>query len=279
MDFGPGRPPRADGNSSDADAGSTQTKRDPFDWAGAARYDLEYKKISRRYKYAHALQNRLVDCALRGGNSGAAIVVDLGCGTANDGLEILRSRRNAIYLGIDKSEAMLARARRKLRAADFGPRSILVKADVREITATELSSIAIAHGLVPYFRCLICTLFLHHYSDKERRAVYRMARKLLTDQGVLIVTDLYANSLPFCANQALLQEVRDVRLAIRRLGSSASGSDTPTTLSEQHYLAENKPAELGAELCLLRSEGFSQIDIPYRCGQLAILAAHPREQT
>jgi ubiquinone/menaquinone biosynthesis C-methylase UbiE len=92
---------------------------DPYDWSGASRYDLDAQQMPPRYFLAHLIQNELVSAVLRSVSVTHPVVIDVGCGTASDALEILSSVETAIYVGVDRSDAMLTHATDKLARHSF----------------------------------------------------------------------------------------------------------------------------------------------------------------
>src|SRR5918911_1265581 len=59
------------------------------------------------------------------------LTLELGCGTGRLALPLLRS--GARVVGVDRSEAMLGRARRKARRAGLAPRARFVRGDIRRL--------------------------------------------------------------------------------------------------------------------------------------------------
>src|SRR5262249_43856359 len=58
-------------------------------------------------------------------------VLELGCGTGRVTLPVARG--GARVVGVDRSAAMLAQARRRVRRAGLGPRVALVRSDIRAL--------------------------------------------------------------------------------------------------------------------------------------------------
>jgi len=58
-------------------------------------------------------------------------ILELGCGTGRIAVPILRS--GASLIGIDRSDAMLARARQRAKRAALGPRALFVRGDIRAL--------------------------------------------------------------------------------------------------------------------------------------------------
>lgn len=245
----------------------------PFGPIGAATYDHQALCMSRRYKHAHAIQNRLVRTALRKSSAAHPVIVDLGCGTAADGAAILLKADDAIYLGLDYSKYMLARAIDKFKRQGLQSRGLFLERDLRAVTADEIRA---ALGAVRRDRrvaSVISALALHHYEPDMKARVYKLAYDLLPARGLLVLTDLYSNTIPLCAEDALQMELRDVRRTTASIASSQQNTGGDTTVSERHYKEDNCPQTLMDELALLARTGFRNIDLVYRSGQLGVIAA------
>jgi SAM-dependent methyltransferase len=254
---------------------SQSTKRGllrPFSRSGSVRYDHDTEGMPRRYHTAHAIQNDLVSSFLKTGQGGQ-IVVDLGCGTANDGLCLLSGTRNVIYLGVDYSEHMLTRASDKLERAGFKDRSFLIERDFRNVTKYEIFE---AIGRMPSnakISSVISAIALHHYDLQEKRRIYELAFDLLPRRGLLVLTDLYSNGIGQCADWAWNKELLEIREAADRLkkrsGNKYRGA---STISERHYREENRPQVLSEETSMLMEIGFNKVEVIYRHGQLGVIA-------
>jgi SAM-dependent methyltransferase len=245
----------------------------PFGYLGAARYDRDSRHMARRYKSAHVIQNDLVHRAL--GHTGASyqVVVDLGCGTGTDGLHVLSKASNAVYVGVDRSSHMLKRAADKISRNGFKNQSFFVSGDFRWLRCHEVLAALERSRLNYRVSCVISALALHHYSLAEKQRVCTLAYDLLPSGGFFVLTDLYSNAISHCAQKALQREVADVRRTIERLGPTWEKRKFDTTISAHHYTCENRPEVLSDEIEHLQQLGFGTVDIVYRHGQLAVLAA------
>lgn len=107
-------------------------------------------------------------------------VLDLGCGTGTLALEVAREvGEQGQVFGIDASDQMLARARRKVR----GER-------VQFLTGT-VEALPFDAGT---FDAVFSTLMLHHLPRPAREACLREARRVLRRGGRLIACDFQASS-------------------------------------------------------------------------------------
>ncbi|MDP2605452.1 MAG: class I SAM-dependent methyltransferase [Deltaproteobacteria bacterium] len=247
---------------------------EPFGPLGAARYDVDASRMPRRYKCAHKIQNELVINALRKSSAPKPTVLDLGCGTANDGFQILSKTTSAIYFGLDYSSHMIKRAEDKLARHGLKKRSLFLERDFRFVDACGLWAGFKKANLARQVSVVISALALHHYELAEKLHVYTVAYDLLQKGGLFVLTDLFSNSISSVADLALLKESLDVRISIKRLiGSKVTVSSNNTTLSVSHYTDENHPHILSDEIELLLKRGFENVDVVYRHGQLGVICA------
>jgi SAM-dependent methyltransferase len=261
---------RADRKSNSGPAAQTLQ---PFGAIGAARYDEDTRRMPRRYHTAHAIQNKLVRRALGIHPVPDPVVVDLGCGTGNDALNLLSRRKDLAYLGVDYSSHMLTRAAAKLARSGHRQRAILLHRDFRQVASDEILAALDAAGLGRQIRCVISAIALHHYTVAEKKPVYRLAFDLLPKSGLLVLSDLYSTSISYAAEMALSQELFDIRTAARRIKTFNRKCRGPSTISERHYREENQPQVLAEEISALQETGFDVIEVIYRSAQLAVLAA------
>lgn len=247
---------------------------DPFGTVGASTYDDDAARMPTRYKRAHTIQNELVVNALRSNKAllGKKVVVDLGAGTSNDGLEILSRSPQAFYLGIDYSQPMVARAEEKMRLHGYAQRSAFLQCDFLTARLGDIMHELAETQMNNHVPVVISALALHHYELVEKHNAYKLAYDLLSPGGLFILTDLFTNGITGCANYAFQTEISDINVAVRKCGENATDDQQATTLSIEHYNS-NKPQKLAHEMRGLRECGFDCIDVAYRDGQLATLVA------
>jgi ubiquinone/menaquinone biosynthesis C-methylase UbiE len=105
---------------------------------------------------------------------GGARVVDVGAGTgALAAAVVARPGRVAALTLVDGSPAMLARARRRLRASEPSPR--IVVADARALPLADASADLVTMGYL-----------LHLLGDRDRRSALAEARRVLRRGGRLV---------------------------------------------------------------------------------------------
>ena len=246
----------------------------PFGARGAATYDDDAARMPERYKIAHAIQNDLVvELVRRDSSCGRAIVVDLGTGTANDGVDILDRSERALYMGIDISLPMVSRAKHKMLQKGHSRRSAFLVRDFRTTTFNDVERFLRRKKMDGSIAVVISALALHHYNMEDKRPVYELAHALLQGHGCFVLTDLFINGIPECARSAVAREVNDIEAIVTHMLSKSRRAPGSTTLSVAHYLQSNKPQPLAIEVATLHDVGFGRVDIVYRHGQLASIVA------
>lgn len=243
---------------------------DPFSLEGSLMYDQEASCISDRYKEAHLIQNSVIIRMLTNNNKNS-VILDFGCGTGSDGLEILTEISNAIYVGLDSSEYMLKIALKKFDNNKLKSRSFFLRSDFRDLT-TDLLIAELGLAMINQeISCIISSLVLHHYNTETRLRFYDLVRSLLKNGGVFVLTDLFSNSVSICNQIALDQELQDISKTIIKLEKNGLKQSFDTTISKHHYLHANQPVSLLNESFILTNCGFKNVDIVYRHGQLGVL--------
>jgi ubiquinone/menaquinone biosynthesis C-methylase UbiE len=105
---------------------------------------------------------------------GGGVVVDVGCGTATQAIDLAARRPDLSVIGVDGDATVLALARAKPGAQEL---------DLREGDATALPLGDESADVV------ICSLLLHHLAPNAKRAALREARRVLRTGGRLHIAD------------------------------------------------------------------------------------------
>lgn len=235
---------------------------------------MDAQHMPPHYKRAHKIQNDLVITSLRKSEQNKLhVVVDLGCGTANDGIDILSRTENEFYLGVDNSVPMIERAKCKMQSRAFEKRSYFLIRDFRQMSVMDITGTLSLLKLECRIKAVMSTLALHHYELEEKRHVYTLAHNLLPPGGRLVLTDLFSNGIQGCAQYALYWEIDQVCGTIENSKEKPIDSKLATTRSVDHYLRSNRPQRLLDEVGVLHDCGFAIVDIVYRSGQLSVIVA------
>jgi ubiquinone/menaquinone biosynthesis C-methylase UbiE len=116
---------------------------------------------------------RLAEAVLAGVDDGD-VVVDVGCGTATQAIDLAARRPAVRVIGVDGDPQILRLARAKPGAE---------RVELREGDATALP---LADGSAA---AVICSLLLHHLAPEPKQAALREAHRVLRPGGVLHVAD------------------------------------------------------------------------------------------
>jgi SAM-dependent methyltransferase len=110
-------------------------------------------------------------------------VLELGCGTGRIALPVVKA--GARLIGIDRSEPMLARARRRLRRARLQSRALLVRGDIRDLPFRSRRGFSLV--MAPYGVLQSLT------KESDLRAALRSVARVLASGGLFgidLVPDL-----------------------------------------------------------------------------------------
>jgi ubiquinone/menaquinone biosynthesis C-methylase UbiE len=145
-----------------------EPKDDPDlrDRLGALTYDIGSRAIFALLGGIDRLRGRTLDALqVRPGDS----VLELGCGSG--ALTEILIRRGASVVGVDQSEGMLRRARRR------APLATLIRADILEFKCTQK------------FDRVLIAFVLHHMDAEARLFTLTLARNALKPGGLIGVLD------------------------------------------------------------------------------------------
>jgi tRNA (cmo5U34)-methyltransferase len=181
-----------------------------------------------------AEQQAIVLALLEEAEVGDEAVLDLGVGSGLVAEAILDRLPSAALVGVDFSEAMLERARKRLHR--FGSRAQLLGHDLADLAALQLP--------VKRYAAVISIQTLHHLSDGEKEAAVAWAAGVMEPGGLLIIVDRV--SVPETLFDAWATTWRRV------------DPDTPATYAEYAEELErggDRPARLQDQLAWLEHHG------------------------
>jgi len=214
-----------------------------------ARFDADVERFSNLDTGQSAtvdapLAMDLVAAAAAATTSHARRLLDVGCGAGNYSLRLLQHLPNIDVTLVDLSRPMLDRARQRVGAVTTGVISTL-QGDVRDLDLGQQQ-----------FDIILAAAVLHHLrDDTEWQSVFRAFHAALRPGGSLWIFDLIQSSIP--AVQQLMW---------RRYGDYLSGLKDESY--RDHVFAyverEDTPRPLLYQLDLLRSVGFSQVEVLHK---------------
>lgn len=214
-----------------------------------ARFDADVERFSNLETGQSAtvdapLAMDLVAAAAAATTPQARRLLDVGCGAGNYTLKLLQHLRNLDVTLVDLSRPMLDRAQQRVRAATNGVVST-IQGDVRDLDLGQQQ-----------FDIILAAAVLHHLRDDAQwKAVFGAFHRALRPGGALWIFDLVQSSIP--AVQQLMWQ---------RYGDYLSGLKDESY--RDHVFAyverEDTPHPLLYQLDLLRSVGFSQVEVLHK---------------
>ena len=189
----------------------------------------------------------MLDAAASGLDPAARTIVDLGVGTGALSARCLQYAPAARVIGIDADTAMLPLARQRL-----GGRASLMTGN---FLRSEL----------PPADAVVATLALHHVRTRAAKArLYARIRTALRRGGVLLTGDYHPSE-----NRTRWLAQREQWL--QHLQATYTRSKAEQLLRDWSH--EDTYVPLRSELALLEKAGFSAVDVVWRRGGFAVIAA------
>ena len=232
------------------------------------------------------------------------LVLDIGCGTGAEGMNLLRENDLVQLVGLDISKRMLDQFRLKLNKVfhdeSAAGRCALVQVDIRDPNWYDsvLSSCG-SQGRSNSFTAIISVYTLHHFSPVFKRNLYTAFHKYLRPGGAFINADLFSFCTPWLARMAQLS----VENWITKQFAEASKNSNKYSIKEpsewkiltehwlQHVQEQNYPipalaasaetlthGDQNIDQILLTEAGFNAVECTFRYGQSAIIWAFKENQ-
>lgn len=211
--------------------------------AGFERWAV-FEKIRTANRMHHREVGQALEQVLTAGFEQPSRILDIGCGDARDISGILKRVSAADYIGIDKSAAALDSARANLAGCQCPWR--LVHGDYAEALAT----------VVAPFDLIWLGLFLHHLSSEQKKAFFRRAMDLLSEDGVLLTHD------------PVLLETEDRERFLSRIGRESLGWPELTAAEREmlarHWSQHGRQERISRLKKMAFHAGFSAMEILWR---------------
>jgi tRNA (cmo5U34)-methyltransferase len=214
-----------------------------------ARFDADVERFSNLETGQSAtvdapLAMDLVAAAAAAATPGARRVLDVGCGAGNYALKLLQHLPNLEVTLVDLSRPMLDRAQQRVGAATSGTVHA-IQADIRDLDLGQQR-----------FDVILAAAVLHHLrSDAQWEAVFAGFYRALSPGGSVWIFDLVQSSIP-AIQQLMWRRYGDYLSALR----DESYRDHVFAYVER----EDTPRPLLFQLDLLRSAGFSQVEVLHK---------------
>lgn len=259
-------------------------------------YDRAVSLTDRSYEMGHDALQYCLDSwtQIQGGaRTSTPRVLDLGCGTGKEALRLLDTIPNCHLVTVDNSELMLSSFRRKT-LIDFGEEVLDSRVSV------ELSDFAesgwFERGALltqAPFDIVVAAHSLHHLSGTAKMRLYGEVASLLRPGGLFAILDLFDFDQNWLSElgKKNIAEWLQTQMGPESLAANHAGLyplARRMKLSEMwldHLRRENVPIPVVArepavssaaahtEMMLLSTNGFRDIEIPFRWFQSGLIVA------
>lgn len=180
-------------------------------------------------------------------------VLDLGIGSGNIALGILKKFPEAHLTGVDSSIEMISRAFDKLKK--YKRRISLREMDFR-------------HEIKGKFDLVVSNLAIHHLEDKEKRSLFKRIYKSLKKNGCFIMGDA------IISKSEVLQEIYDKHY-LNYLEENVKGEFDRFIRGKGAYYKgrwpDDRPATVDDQIKWLRRSGFKDVDCTWKRFNFAVV--------
>lgn len=271
-----------------------------FFYAGAEAdlYDLTVRLTERAYDSVHEAVCELLCHSLqkRGTFGQDDLVLDLGCGTGEEALRLLRALPSCRVVGVDCSAEMLrlctAKARSEFGEKTAAARFVTVQVDFRRSGWLEAALRRVCGDPIP--SAVVSAYALHHMQPDEKGTLYQDLARVLPVGGTFINGDLFSYSSPSMCALAQRQEEQWIQRSFQDegkwhalgLGCDSLRPDDLLELWIAHVRGDNVPLPIyssgnGAygSLCgwnesdALIEAGFNSVECLYRFYQSGVVVS------
>ena len=208
--------------------------------------------------YYDLMLDTLVACV----PSNSSRILELGCGTGELSLKLLKHCPNAQIVAVDYSPRMIEMSKYKLGKTEFLERITFIQGDFGAWANGELKE-----EIGTNFDACVSSLAIHHLIDEMKHKLLTYIGKNLVDGGS------FWNADPILQEPPQLQEIY---LKIREQWTINQGTTIENVRSKignsqpQGYSGQDRLATLETHLKMLSSAGFKTVANPWRLFGLAI---------
>ncbi|MEH2308402.1 class I SAM-dependent methyltransferase [Nostoc sp.] len=225
-------------------------------FASTADFDIGIRQLIPRYdEMLEVISRCLPSTSLR--------ILELGCGTGELSLKILKRFPNAQVIALDYSPRMLKFAQDKITASGYQKRWVGTQADFGD-WANNPEKLNIGSE----FDACVSSLAIHHLQDEMKLKLFSRIAASLTQDGC------FWNGDPILPESSALAEVYQ---AAREEWSVEQGTNLTEiraklgASSTQGYSSQDQLASLDAHLQMLSKAGFKTVAVPWKYYGLAVL--------
>lgn len=189
-------------------------------------------------------------------------ILDLGCGTGELSLKLLKHCPNAKIVALDYSPRMIKMAQSKLEKTSFSDRITFIEADFGAWANGEIKE-KIGNNI----NACVSSLAIHHLTDEMKYKLLTSVAKNLTSGGC------FWNADPILQESSQLQEIysRVREEWTKNKGTTIAEVRSQTGNSQpQGYSGPDRLTTLNTHLTMLSSVGFKTVEVPWRFFGLAV---------
>lgn len=191
-------------------------------------------------------------------------ILELGCGTGELSLKVLKHCPRAELVAVDYSPRMLTAAQSKLQAAGYGDRLTWIEADFGDWALGHLDS---DPELATPFDACVSSLAIHHLTNPMKLKLFQRVAQSLHPEGCFWNADPTPPPSPQLAEP--YQAVREAWAAAQ--GTTLTAVRARLGTSERHgHSSHDHLASLAVHLDLLTQAGFAPLEVPWKYFGLAV---------
>ncbi|MEJ6483546.1 class I SAM-dependent methyltransferase [Nostoc punctiforme UO1] len=225
-------------------------------FASTADFDIGIRQLIPRYdEMLEVISRCLPSTSLR--------ILELGCGTGELSLKILKRFPNAQVIALDYSPRMLQFAQDKITASGYQKRWVGTQADFGD-WANNPEKLDIGSE----FNACVSSLAIHHLQDEMKLKLFSRIAASLTQDGC------FWNGDPILPESSALAEVYQAAREEWSVEQGTNLTEIRTKLgasSTQGYSSQDQLASLDAHLQMLSKAGFKTVAVPWKYYGLAVL--------
>jgi len=252
-------------------------------------YDATIEWVAPYYRQMHQMMLRLAVESLADNTnpSGPSVLaLDLGSGTGAEAIPLMQAVTNMNLIGLDLCVPMCDLFKRAAAEKEISEeRYRLISGDILDsgIAQTVGDEANQAFG-TKKFQVIISAFTLHHLTQEQKAATYRLIHELLDDGGIFLLGDLFnfGDESAWLTNRIFQWEtswiVNNFESAARK--AEMEGANTQVLKLRQvekqwikHYYADNRLDSVTTQMQLMREAGFSEAGNPFRYWQVGLVWA------
>ncbi|MGQ4647376.1 methyltransferase domain-containing protein [Lyngbya aestuarii] len=222
-------------------------------FATTADFDANIRQLLPRY-------DEMLEAIALGVSPHAQRILDLGCGTGELSLKLLKRCPNAQVVALDYSPRMIEFAQSKLKATEYAQRWTGIEGDFGDWANHQLV-------LEDGFDACVSSLAIHHLTDQSKGQLFARIRESLNLGGVFWNADPVLPESPALSD--VYQSIREQWAAQQGTNlakvRAKTGKSTPYGHSQPDQLAT-----LDTHLQMLKTAGFATVAVPWKYYGLAV---------